>query len=129
MPSPRAVLADITNFKLDPKKEYKLGKKHLNVASNQGKKEIVKDKEAVKEPILNVVATPVSVSSTSVVVETITDMDTNLNINDDLINSENKEVAIDPPVETPVEETPTVTQSSETETKLFQSYKKRTKKN
>ena len=128
MPSPRAVLADITNFKLDPKKEYKLGKKHLNANSDQGKKEIVKDKEKADETTLKVVIQPDTVSpvsSADVVVEKTVDLVAELNVDNDLVESENKDVVI----ESPVEETPTVTQSPETETKIFQNYKKRAKKN
>jgi len=130
MPSTRAVLADITKYGLDPAKPHYAGKKHLKVSANVKKekspeKMLSKKHEVVQETI-SVAQEPDEKLQAEATPETLLDVSVEENF------SPVPEVIVDVPTAQEVVnvelEQEKVEEVSETP-QLFQTQKKRTKKN
>ena len=130
MPSTRAVLADITKYGLDPAKPHYAGKKHLKVSANVKKEKspekVLSKKHEVVQETISVAQEPDEKLQAEATPETLLDVSVEENF------SPVPEVIVDVPTAQEVVnvelEQEKVEEVSETP-QLFQTQKKRTKKN
>ena len=126
MPSPRAALADIIKFKLDPNKPHTVNKKNLVKKSSDVKvllSETSKDVFPNPEPVVE--STDTSTEKVVSVVVEKEDVNTeNHETTDNLVADKNQDDIVNQSVE--IVETET---SKSESNQAFQGYKKRSKKN